>query len=96
MKEPWEIYADETKLEIQRVKKAATAGHRKLTRSELESAEHAAAEACFYHLIEALNLQVWEAEEVVARFRSRWSGKGGIREKLRNEWTDWVLAKGRP
>ena len=96
MKEPWEIYADETQLEIKRVKKAAAESHRKMTRSELENAEYVAAEACFYHLIEELNLKEWEAEEVVERFRSRWSGKGGIREKLRNEWTDWVLTKGRP
>ena len=96
MKEPWEIYADETQLEIQRVKKAAAEGHRKMTRSELENAEYVAAEACFYHLIEELNLKEWEAEEVVERFRSRWSAKGGIREKLRNEWTDWVLTRGRP
>ena len=72
MKEPWEIYADETQLEIQRVKKAAAEGHRKMTRSELENAEYVAAEACFYHLIEELNLKEWEAEEVVERFQSCW------------------------
>lgn len=96
MKEPWKIYADESKFEIQRVKKAAAEDHRKVTLSELQNAEYVAAEACFYHLIEELNLKEWEAEEVVERFRSRLGGKGGIREKLRNEWTDWVLTKGRP
>ena len=94
MKEPHDIYLDEFLREAKRRSKpsAQGLGHpRDLPMSQVEEAEHVAAEATAYHLIDQLHFTPEEAEEVVEAFRETKFDK----DKLKHAWTDFVLRRAR-
>ena len=94
MKEPHEIYLDEFLREAKRRSKpsAQGLGHpRELATNQVDEAEHVAAEATAYHLVDQLRFTTEEAEEVVEAFRQAKFDK----DTLKDTWTDFMLRRGR-
>ncbi len=95
MKEPWEIYYDEFRRELKRMKKERSFGIEEAQKAELQVAE-----AVLYHLVEQLHWNRDVGVDFVEHLRSVPIAKpegaeGTYRERLRGAWTEWNLARGR-
>ncbi len=92
MKEPWEIYYDETRRELKRRSKPSPKGVGNPRRASMEAiagAELAAANMTLDYLVDEMNWRSEEAEDAVGQLRKA----GPAKEALRHAWTDYQLSR---
>lgn len=101
MKEPWQVFDDELRVEIGRLQKIEAGPDGpvgKVAEQDVGAISRAVVDATANHLIEAEGLSKKEAMDVTRLFL-REAGREGetdvpLRERLRHAWTNWRLDQG--